>query len=174
MQVKRIVVGNLQTNCYLLIKDNNCLIIDPGDEANKIINEIGNLNPVGIIVTHYHFDHIGALEEIKNYYNINVNDINNLNVGLNNISNFEFEVIHTKGHHNTCITIYFENEKIMFTGDFLFKLSIGRTDFEESSEYDMFDSLNKIKKYPDDVKIYPGHGEDSNLGYEKQYNIFLK
>lgn len=65
MQVKRIIVGELQTNCYLIISTNKCLIIDPGAEPSKIINTIGNLIPVAIIITHYHFDHVGALEELK-------------------------------------------------------------------------------------------------------------
>ena len=61
----------------------------------------------------------------------------------------------------------------MFTGDFLFKQSIGRTDLEGSNELEMYESLEKIKKYSDDIKLYPGHGESTNLGYEKKYNIFF-
>ena len=64
MEIKTIVVGPLQTNCYILTKSNQTLIIDPGDEPNKIINEI-NKEVIGILITHYHFDHIGALNTIK-------------------------------------------------------------------------------------------------------------
>ena len=157
----------------LLIKDNKCLIIDPGDEIDKIIKEIKDLIPVGIIITHYHFDHIGAIN-IKDYYNINVYDINNLNEGINNIDDFNFEVIYTEGHSNTGISIYFKKEKIMFTGDFLFKGCIGRTDLDDSNENDMNFSINKIKKYDRDIKIYPGHGETTILKDELINNIYLK
>ena len=67
MEIKTIVVGPLQTNCYILTKNKQTLIIDPGDEPNKIINEI-NKEVIGILITHYHFDHIGALNTIKEKY----------------------------------------------------------------------------------------------------------
>ena len=73
MQVKKVVVGKLQTNCYALIKNNKCLIIDPGDEINKIIEMIDNNKLVGIIITHYHFDHVGALEQLRSKYNVEFN-----------------------------------------------------------------------------------------------------
>ena len=63
--------------------------------------------------------------------------------------------------------IYFKNEKVMFTGDFLFYRSIGRTDLDTGSDIDMIKSLEKISKYPDDIVIYPGHGPKSTLGREK-------
>ena len=61
MEINKVVVGPLRTNCYILIKDNKCLVIDPGDELDKIKKEISKKEVVGVIVTHYHFDHIGAL-----------------------------------------------------------------------------------------------------------------
>lgn len=173
MKIERIIVGNLQTNCYVLIKNNDCLIIDPGDEAEKIISKIGQLNVVGIIITHYHFDHIGALEDIKNKFLVPVYDINNLKEKEYKINDFIFDVIYTKGHHDTSITIYFKKKKIMFTGDFLFKGSIGRTDLETGNIYEMEKSLEKIKKYPKDVTIYPGHGLSTTLEYEISNNIFF-
>lgn len=70
MEIKNVIVGPLETNCYLLIKEQNCLIIDPGEEADLIEKAIGNKKVVGIIITHYHFDHIGALEELREKYQI--------------------------------------------------------------------------------------------------------
>lgn len=169
MTIKTVKVGWLETNCYIISIDNECLIIDPGADYNKIVREIGFLKPIGIIVTHYHFDHIGALEEVKNRYNIPIYDINNLEEKEYTIGNFKFEVIYTKGHHNTCITIYFKEDKKMFVGDFIFKGGIGRTDLEDADEKEMIKSLNKIKTYPDDITIYPGHGDITKLGYEKNY-----
>jgi len=171
MNIEKIEVGYLKTNCYIISKGNDCLIIDPGDEFEKIISKIGNLNVIGIIITHYHFDHIGALDKIKEKYSVPVFDYN-LEEKEYKIKDFIFDIIYTKGHHNTCITIYFKDEKVMFTGDFLFKESIGRTDLG-GNEIDMNNSLNKIKNYPKDITIYPGHGLSSNLGYEFINNIFL-
>ena len=62
----------------------------------------------------------------------------------------------------------------MFTGDFLFKETIGRTDLPSGNQNEMFKSLNKIKSYPGDTKIYPGHGPSTTLKYEKENNYFLK
>lgn len=174
MKIEKIEVGYLQTNCYILIKNNNCLIIDPGDDSDKIIAKVGNLNVLGIIITHYHFDHVGALKDLLQKYNVSVYDINNLEEKEYKINDFLFDVIYTKGHHNTCITIYFKDEKKMFTGDFLFKKSIGRVDLETGDFNEMKKSLEKIKKYPNDVEIYPGHGEYSTLEYEFLNNIYLR
>ena len=112
MQVNRVVVGPLETNCYILIKDDKCLVIDPGDEIDKIKKEIGNKEVVGVIVTHYHFDHIGAL----NYFDKDlILDKSNLEEKEYNINGFNFEIIYTPGHKEDCITIYFKKENIMFT-----------------------------------------------------------
>ncbi len=174
MIIKNVKVGYLETNCYIISINDECLIIDPGDEFNKIENIIDSLKPIGIIITHYHFDHIGALDDIKNKYNIPVYDINNLEEKEYTIGNFKFNVIYTKGHHDTCITIYFKEDKKMFVGDFIFKDSIGRTDLNGGDYKEMLKSLNKIKQYPNDITIYPGHGDITNLGYEKENNIYLK
>ena len=87
MEIKTVVVGPLQTNCYILTKNNQTLIIDPGDEPNKIINEI-NQEVIGILITHYHFDHIGALTTIKEKYNCPVYDISNLKEDINTIGSY--------------------------------------------------------------------------------------
>lgn len=166
MQINRVVVGPLETNCYILIKDDKCLVIDPGDEIDKIKKEIGNKEVVGVIVTHYHFDHIGAL----NYFDKDlILDKSNLEEKEYNINGFVFEVIYTPGHKEDCITIYFKEENIMFTGDFIFEGTIGRMDLEGGSTIDMKKSLNKIKKYDNNIKIYPGHGNSTYLYKESKY-----
>ena len=174
MEVKKIVVGKLQTYCYLIEKDSCCLIVDPGDEYYKIKEFIKNKKVVGILITHNHFDHIGCVEDIINDYNIPVYDNSNLKEGLNSISTFSFEVIKTYGHSMDSISFYFKKDKVMFTGDFLFYNTIGRCDFLDSSIKEMIDSINKIKEYSDDITIYPGHGSKTNLGFEKKYNIYFK
>lgn len=166
-------VGYLHTNCYFLIKNNNLLLIDPGDDFNKISDKIDRYNLIGIIITHHHYDHVGALNELLKKYNVKVYDINNLDEGINKINDFEFEVIYTKGHTNDSITLYFKDHNAMFTGDFLFKDTIGRTDLPTGNYNEMIDSIEKIKKYSN-TAIYPGHGEFTTLEYEKINNNFFK
>ena len=163
MQINRVVVGPLDTNCYILVSGNKCLVIDPGDEYDKIKEVIGENKVIGVIITHHHFDHIGAL----NYFDKGlILDKNNLDEKEYNINNFNFKVIYTPGHKEDCITIYFEKEQIMFTGDFIFKGTIGRMDLEGGSVLDMKNSLYKIRKYDKNIKIYPGHGESTYLSKE--------
>ena len=174
MEIGIVKVGYLQTNCYILSIDNKCLIIDPGDEINKIKKSIGNKEVLKILITHHHFDHIGVLEELIKEYNVEVLDNTNLEEKEYKIDKFKFNVIFTKGHTEDSITFYFKDNKSMFVGDFLFKDSIGRCDLPTGSNNEMKKSLKKISKYDDDIKIYPGHGESSTLGYEKKYNEFMK
>ena len=173
MSIEIVKVGYLECNCYLLIKGNNVLIIDPGDEADKIISMVGGKNVNGVIITHHHFDHVGALEDILDKYDTKIYDYYNLDEGENRIGVFVFDVIYTPGHKEDAITIYFKNDKIMFVGDFVFKDSIGRCDLDGGNEKDMNESIMKLKKYDDDIIIYPGHGDKTILGYEKKNNIYF-
>ncbi len=173
MNIKTIICGALKENCYIVEKNNQCLKIDPGDEREKIIKEIKN-KPIGILVTHCHFDHVGALTELNNLYNVPIYKYDNLEEKTITIGDFKIDVIYTKGHTEDSVTYYFKDEKIMFTGDFLFKNSIGRTDLPTGSDVKMKESIAKIKLYDDDIKIYPGHGEDTTLNLEKKYNYYLK
>ena len=170
MKIENIKVGYLETNVYLLSKNNHYLIIDPGDESEKIINQIkGKVD--GIIITHHHFDHVGALDEVKENYNVKVYDRYNLKEGKNQIGKFIFEVIYTPGHTDDLISIYFKDEKALFCGDFIFKGAIGRFDFPESNFKDMQNSIKKIIKYPKTTHIYPGHDDKTTLGDE--YNMLM-
>ncbi len=173
MKIKKIIVGELQTNCYVLIKDKKVLVIDPGASLNKIIDVIGNNEVIGIIITHYHFDHIGAMEGLVNKYKCKIYDQTNLEEKTYEIGPFKFEVIYTFGHTDDSITLYFKKDAVMFTGDFLFKNSIGRYDLETGSYSKMLKSIEKIKKYPKDIIIYPGHGLETILGDEIKNNYFL-
>lgn len=173
MKVEIVKVGDLQCNCYLLEVNNKVLVIDPGDDADKIIKRIGDREVVGIIVTHYHFDHIGALDELVKKYNINVYDKSNMSEGINKVSEYVFEVIYTPGHKEDAITIYFNENKVMFCGDFIFKDSIGRCDLPGGDIREMIDSIEKIKKYDRNIVIYPGHGDKTTLDYEINNNMYF-
>ncbi len=172
MKIKTIITGYLEENCYILIQDNNCLIVDPGDNYKEILNEVSNYNLKGILITHYHFDHIGALNDILNYKNVNIYDYK-LEEKEYIIDNFKFEIIKTPGHTNDSVTFYFKETNTMFTGDFIFKESIGRTDLNGSIK-DMNESIKKIKKYDKNIILYPGHGDKTTIDYELKNNIFLQ
>lgn len=160
MDIKTIVVGDLETNCYIITIDNESIVIDPGDEFSKIKKELKDRKVVGCLVTHFHQDHIGALEEVLSTYDLDINKVKS--------KKFVFKTIETPGHTNESKSFYFEKEKIMFTGDFIFNAGIGRTDLGGDIN-DMIDSLEKMRYYPDDLVLYPGHGPSTILGKEKEY-----
>ena len=163
MEIEKLEVGILRTNCYILKKEGNILIIDPGDESQLIEKHL-NGNILGIIITHYHFDHIGALDSLKNKYNIPVYDINNLKE-VNTLGPFTFKMIKTPGHKDDLISLLFEDK--LFCGDFIFENGIGRTDLETGDFNAMKDSITKILSMPLDTIIYPGHGNITTL--KKEY-----
>lgn len=173
MKITKLIVGPIQTNCYLLEKENQVLIIDPGEEAEKIKREINFKKVIGIVITHYHFDHIGALDILKEYYQVPVYDYKTLKEGQNHIGPFTFEMIFTPGHKEDLISIYFKEEQIMFVGDFIFANSIGRIDLPGGDFKEMLKSLDKIKKYPGKTKIYPGHGNSTTLEKEQRENPYF-
>ena len=168
MKIESVQVGMLGTNCYILGKNDKVLVVDPGDEADKIKRVIGKRKVVGIIVTHYHFDHIGALNEIKQWSGANIYDYISLEEGVCKIDDFEFETIYTPGNKEDLISIYFKDEQALFCGDFIFENSIGRFDLEGSNFRDMKKSIRKILTYPMEMKIYPGHGDATTLANEKK------
>lgn len=164
------VVGYLEENCYILRKDNKVIVIDPGDEYEKIKKEIGTDNVVRVLITHSHFDHVGALS----YFDKNiVYDFSNLEEREYDIESFKFKTVFTPGHSSDSVSYYFEDVNSLFCGDFIFYESIGRCDLPTGDEGVMKESIDKIKKYPRDMKIYPGHGKSTILGYEIENNIYF-
>ena len=172
MNIDCIKVGELRENCYILTKNEKCVVIDPGDEFEKIDNYI--INPQFVLITHNHFDHVSALMDLKEKYDIPIYNYYNLEEKKYNISDFEFEVVKTPGHTSDSISFYFEKEQNMFTGDFLFNESVGRVDMPTGNIEEMIKSINKIRNYCDIINIYPGHGRATNLGFEKENNIYFK
>lgn len=175
MKITSVIVGALQTNCYILERGTSVLIIDPGDNAELIQANISSDKRVlGIIITHSHDDHTGASLELINKYNTRLYNGHNLSEGNHVIENFSFDVISTPGHMDDSITIYFKEDKVMFVGDFIFKGGIGRTDMMGSSPFDMKQSIKKILNYSDDITLMPGHFAVTTLGRERQnLNYFL-
>ncbi|MDD2504859.1 MAG: MBL fold metallo-hydrolase [Bacilli bacterium] len=171
MKIKTLKVGPLETNCYILIKNNQSIVIDPGDDFQIIQKEIeGDL--LGILITHSHFDHIGALTSLKEYYNSPVYSYKNIVSNKLKIKDFNFEIIKNPGHSFDSISFLIEEK--LFSGDFIFKGTIGRTDLPTGDMNQMKNSINNILNYSDNLIIYPGHGEITTLQNERRVlNYFL-
>ena len=175
MEIKKIVTGALEENCYVLSKDGTCLIVDPGSDSKNIKELVGTDKIIGVLVTHSHFDHIGALRDFLNsnrrlkiFKKSNLTDMKEVSVGT-----FKFIPIMTPGHSSDSVTFYFKDDNAMFVGDFIFKDTVGRCDLPTGSSEDMDKSIEKIKDYDDSISLYPGHGDETTLGREKQYNLYF-
>lgn len=175
MKMINLVLGELETNCYILYEDGRCLIVDPGAEEENIKKRIHKLKctPVGILLTHNHFDHTGAAEELSSFYRIPIFDYKNLHEGKKTIDIFTFEVIETPGHSNTSLTYYFEDYNFMLCGDFVFKGNIGRVDLPGGDYSDMLRSIKKLKEYDPEIILYPGHGDKTTIGHEIKHNKYF-
>jgi glyoxylase-like metal-dependent hydrolase (beta-lactamase superfamily II) len=186
MDIKYKPMGAYATNCYIVSVDNKDFIIDPGVDATKWV--LANVkNPVAIFNTHGHFDHIWSNDEISKKLNIPIycprDDAFMLSEDpfkkgvpkskasylvkpdeVVNIEGVKFKFRHFPGHTPGNSVIEFQN--IWFSGDFLFKDSIGRWDFPYSNANDMIKSLKKLKTIKNNYKLLPGHGEFSSLKNE--------
>ena len=185
MQIFSIRVGMLATNCYLVEDEGETLVIDPGDDREKILRllEEKRLKVKFIVNTHGHYDHIGAnrflKERTKAPLLVHQSDVLGYAVvdspaadrflvdgDTLPIGNLTFKVIHTPGHTPGGICLYCEKEKNLFSGDTLFLGTYGRVDLPGSSEKEMKQSLTKILALPSEIVVYPGHGKTTTIGAE--------
>ena len=173
MNIKRFVIGPLENNVYIISNNSEAIIVDPTAPDPRLENYLkeNNLKLVAIFVTHYHFDHIGGLDYFKNKYEISVYDYEK--IGKEKIAGLKFEIIPTIGHTKDSVSFYFKDTNIMFVGDFVFEGSIGRMDLEGGDEEEMEYSLKMLKTYPKETKLYPGHGNITNLENELLNNPYL-
>lgn len=194
--------GSFFTNSYIISEDNKCIIIDPGlSYKNAYLYIKERYEVVAIFITHAHLDHIDGLEyyldlpiymsektannldsmENTLYYMIGrVPPFNRNNLDIRIVKNgdkinllgHEFKVITTPGHTDDSICYLMDNKEL-FSGDTLFNLSIGRTDFSNSSISAMNESLAKLMKLDDSINVYPGHEGITTIGYERKYNPYI-
>ena len=194
--VKYLIVatGDCQANCYIVYNENISFLIDPGDEfelIDKILVE-NKLMPTAVLLTHGHFDHVGAVNSIKEKYEskiyMNSDDDQllsfmrtkdfDVDVDLKNTNHISMgdivvECIKTPGHSQGSMCYKIGN--LLFTGDTLFKGSVGRCDLPGGSSSVMLNTLsNKILKMDDSLIVLPGHGEKSTMANEKSTNYYLK
>ena len=174
MEILKIVTGMLDENCYVLKNNGTCLVVDPGDDYIKIKEMIGEDKVLGILLIHSHFDHVGALRHFLTKRSIKIFKKSSVEEKEYQIGDFSFETIFTPGHSKDSISFYFKEEKAMFVGDFVFKDSVGRYDLPGGSEQELKESLAKLKTYPADVTLYPGHYETTTLGEEMENNPYLR
>lgn len=222
MKIDKLVVGAIQTNCYIISSDKkNTILIDPGDEADKIIEFIDSNKLIVkyILLSHGHFDHVLALKELISKYpetevciserdvelveNIReqmgyvgldsrLRESNNEEVGndkydgtsrprsknidfdkflqendIIELDDLRIKIIETPGHTKGGISLLL-NKEYLFTGDTLFKAGVGRTDLFGGDPEVLKKSLKKLLKLPDNIKVYPGHGEASAIGEERK------
>lgn len=200
MNIKRLVTTSYQENCYIIWDDDKkSAIIDPGGDNEKIAAfiEKNDLKIEKILLTHGHFDHIGAAAELSEKYDVPV-VLNEKEMVIVNergesfgilfdvpkkreyikendeviIGNISLKVIETPGHTVGSVCYIYDNT--MFSGDTLFLNTVGRWDFYTGSLEMLYDSVvNKLFKMEDSIKVYPGHGFSTTIAQEKINNGIL-
>lgn len=172
MEIKKLVVGPLLTNCYILSSNKKAILIDPGGDFKEILKSLKEKELLFIILTHSHFDHTFLAKKIKEEKGGEIlihkkekeflefeadrylEDGENIKLGKENL-----KIIHTPGHSPGSICILGKN--FILSGDTLFLDGVGRTDLPGGSEKDLKESLEKLKKIiKPEMKIYPGHGPE--------------
>jgi len=204
MRIEKIVVGQLEVNCYIIIDEftTDAIVVDPGDEFERIAEVIDEkqVTPRYILFTHAHYDHVCAAGELKARYQASlvmhedekttyeftrklclswgydpedfpqpdrtVRDKDKITIGK-----VFFKVIHSPGHTPGSLCIH--GEKTLFTGDTLFKGSVGRTDLPGGDTEKLLSSLNKILLLPPETRIFCGHGDETTLALESKKNLSL-
>ncbi|MEJ2250289.1 MAG: MBL fold metallo-hydrolase [Candidatus Lokiarchaeota archaeon] len=204
MILERITVGALGTNCYIFgSKEQDTVIIDPGAQANKIIDVVEEFsgNPKAILLTHGHFDHSSKVGKLKRHFNIplmyskkeydsGIFTLKKADKWLKDgdiiqVGNFTLKVLETPGHSPGSLCFYSKDVEgyngndvggVIFTGDLLFRRSVGRTDINGGSQNQLFTSIKKkLMENPeitDNFAVFPGHMDPTTIGQERKLNMF--
>lgn len=197
MEIKKIISYEMDQNCYLISENGYGILIDPGLSTEKILSEIKDVTVNYILLTHCHFDHLYSLNKIRSGKKV----VGTKNCSLNMIrpeislcgkecipeascdvemedgqvmdfDGITVKCIHTPGHTNGSCCFLIENN--LFSGDTLFKTNIGRCDLP-TGDYSVIEKSirNKIYTMDDNITVWPGHGEETKIGFEKKFNAFF-
>ena len=195
LNIHTLTLGLYQTNCYIVHKEGSkqCIVIDPGYDAATILGRAAllGLEIEAILLTHGHFDHVGAVASLAADTDCRVflkeeelslpgamtagplfyTDLYD-GTGMLSVANLDIKVLHTPGHTpgSVCLII----ADAMFSGDTLFAGSMGRCDFPGSNIFDMRKSLKKLRELPGDYRVFPGHAEATTLEFERKTNPYLR
>lgn len=206
LKINHYVVGPVQTNCYFAINEETkeLLIIDPGAGAKQLAQRVRaeEATPAAILLTHGHFDHAGAAEELAREFGIPIyaheaerETLEDAELNASwmegvaciyhadnyvkdeqelKLAGFHIRVLHTPGHTVGGCCYYFPYEDVVFSGDSLFCMSIGRTDFKKGSASKLVSAIReKLMTLPERTAVYPGHNEVTTIEHERMYNPFL-
>ncbi len=198
-EIKCIKVGKLETNCYVVSSHGVAFVVDIGADATKVKEYCDNkdLKVEGILLTHGHYDHVGAVKEFQDLTNAKIyvsakdgklaNSFKSLafafsavmkhftpNVEVANgdhitIGDMNLTVIETPGHTHGGVCFILDD--VIFSGDTLFQTSYGRVDLPTGSYDDLKKSLAKLFALEGDYKVYPGHGHPTTLDEERKHNL---
>lgn len=203
MLIKTITVGPLEANCYIVWDDETleAMVIDPGDEPDRIIDVVkkNGLTIEYIVLTHAHFDHVGAVVDMKNalggkvavhedemeiynavkdqgaFWGYDIEPLPKPDMLLKEadvikLGSLIFKVLHTPGHSPGSICLL--GEGVVITGDTLFQGAVGRTDFYGGDMGKLKESFKRLLTLPDAIKVFAGHGPFSTIGKERSENLF--
>lgn len=205
MLIKTLTLGPLQTNCYIVADEatKEAMVIDPGDEPeriNDVLKEDG-LTLKYIVLTHAHFDHVGAVAELKEetgakivlhedelelyrsvsdqaaFWGYELSSLPAPDAFLTEgdalmVGSLSFNVFHTPGHSPGGICLF--GEGIVITGDTLFMGSVGRTDFYGGDIIKLKASFRRLLALPPQTKVLPGHGPATSIGRERKEGLFIE
>ena len=197
MEIETLVLGAFETNCYLLKKGNEALLIDAAGSWRRIAERIGGSELKGILLTHGHFDHIGAADRLVREFGCplymsrddqvllddpEINSLAGYTAAVRTrpvfiereelrVGSFDIRVLFTPGHTEGSLMFIIDDS--LFSGDTLFWEGVGRTDLYSGSWAKLQQSLSVLTTLPHDMKVYPGHGPATTVGHELTYNPYL-
>ena len=194
MNLQKLTLGLFQTNTYILSNGTEAAVIDPGYEPDTILDRAAQMGLTikAVLLTHGHFDHVGAVKELvaetgcevyihaaeatlppmmtagELYYTRTYAEGDTITP----ISGVELKVLHTPGHTPGSVCLLWGDQ--MFSGDTLFEGSCGRVDFPGGDPQEMLKSLRRLASLQAEYQVHPGHGESTTLNREKGYNPYLR